>query len=348
MTAVAAVLIAGTPALVGDVVLTDREGKQRIDHAGKVYVVAPNVALGWSRNASLAKPALARLRQELSDGRVVSTEDLKRALDNLEDLRGRQKEDLDLTGWIVTASGPKVVRWSSFHRPTMFCDEESDIGDGGGALRRMLATPEIGEGNTVGYDEAPMKVISGFLEARFEEALRGDDWPRTWGAAYDAIVYQKGFFRWLPKLTYVGWDVVLDGEDRITEVAQAPVVFTQEHVHGCTLMLGKRVGDGETDVKISYPIDRDFDLDWLDWYRRRPYSAVSHYYANYIRIFLPDNHFMTMCTAVENATSNGVMCHAGADETDPHFQVNRSVLGPQVQRILQKARTSFAERQSVD
>jgi len=265
MTAVAAVLIAGTPALVGDVVLTDREGK-RIDHAGKVYVVAPNVALGWSRNASLAVLALTRLREELSDGRIVSTEDLKRALDNLEDLRGRQNEDLDLTGWIVTPVGSKVVRWSSFHRPTMFCGEASDIGDGGGALRKMLATPVIGEGNTVGYDEAPMKVISGFLEARFEEALGGDDWPRTWGGAYDAIVYQEGFFRWLGKLTYVGWDVVLDSEDRITEVTQAPVVFTQEHVHGCTLMLAKRVGDGETDVKISYPIDRDFDLDWLDWY----------------------------------------------------------------------------------
>ena len=47
MTAVAAVLVANTPCLVGDVVLSDEAGR-RIDHAGKISVLAHNVALGWS------------------------------------------------------------------------------------------------------------------------------------------------------------------------------------------------------------------------------------------------------------------------------------------------------------
>jgi hypothetical protein len=302
----------------------------------------PNVTVGWSGHLSLATPAITRLRHELHD-RVASVDDLARALEKLEDLRNHPGKTLALTGWIVTPAGPKVIRWASSYRPTLLCDAENDIGDGGPKLRRMLAEPEIGSGNTEGYDQAPMKLISGFCEARFEELFR-DDWPQTWGAAYDAVTYQEGSFRWLPKLTYVGWDVTLDGKDRITDVKQAPVVFTQEHVHPCTLMLTKRVEAAGHEVKVSYPVDRCVDLET---YRRRPYSAASYYYANYFRVLSPGSFQMTLYAAAKNATPNGVMCHVGADETDPRFQINRSVLEPMVREMLEKARASHAKRESV-
>jgi hypothetical protein len=340
VTAVAAVRVLGEPSLVGDVVLT--VSGQRVDHAGKVYVVAPNVAMGWSGNLSVADPAMRRLRGGLQ-GLVASTADLGLVLDTLEDLRNRPRETLELTGWIVAPGGPKVIRWASHYDPVRFCDAEHAIGDGGPELRRMLAEPEIGKGNSEGHDKVPLRLISGFCEARFEETLRGAAWPQTWGAAYDAITYQEGNFRWLPKLTYVGWDVVVDDRDRITSVTQAPVLFTQEHVHPCTLMLAKRVGDPDHDVEISYPIDRDVDLDM---YRRRPYSVVSYYYANFFRVFLPSGHLMTMYLAAKNATPNGVMHHAGVDEADPRFQVNLNALQPMVNEMLEKARASYAQRQS--
>jgi hypothetical protein len=100
MTAVAAVrAVDQTPCLVGDVVLTDRDGNH-VDLAGKIYRLAPNVPAGWSGRVSLAKQAIPRLRA--LGGNAASVEDLDRALDALEDLRRPADAELELTGWIVT------------------------------------------------------------------------------------------------------------------------------------------------------------------------------------------------------------------------------------------------------
>lgn len=328
--------------MVGDVVLTALGERFEGGHAGKIYVFAPNVTMGWSGNLSLAIPAIRRIRQGL-DGRTATTEELGGVLDSLVDLRHR-RETLELTGWIVTRAGPKVIRWASGYDPVRFSDSEHAIGDGGPALRRMLAEPEIGMGNGEGYDKVPLRLISGFLEARLEEALQGKDWPQTWGAGYDAITYQEGNFRWLPKLTYVGWDVYVDDRDRIVSVTQAPVIFTQEHVHPCTVMLTKRVGSPDHDVKISWPVDREVDVDTFG---RRPYSVASYYYGNYFRVFEPRNHLLKFCLAAKQTTPKGVMCHTGADEADPHFSVNLAVLEPMVSELLVRARASIEKSDPV-
>jgi hypothetical protein len=83
-----------TPAVVGDVVLADPSGN-RVGHAGKAYLMARNAALGWSGDASLARPALTRLRTELG-GSVVSIEHVEPALNKLEDLRDRPQSIVGL------------------------------------------------------------------------------------------------------------------------------------------------------------------------------------------------------------------------------------------------------------
>lgn len=342
MTAVAAVLVAGLPALVGDVVLSDLRG-ERMGHAGKVYVLAPNVALGWSGNLSLAKPALIRLRQQLGGGRFVSRDRLDRALNSLSIFRYGTRAKLELTGWIVDEEGPKVVRWASWHSPTRFCEVESDIGSGGNVLRKLLADPEIGHSNTRGLDVAPMKLVSGFMEARFEEMLLGAKWPTTWGVAYDAILFQRGAFRWLPKLTYIGWDITVDAQDRITGVTQAPVVFTHEREHPYTVMFASTLGVEGFDTKISAPIDGT-DTGRRDFLLLEPRTVVSPYYANYFRVFCPDNALYKLSWAAENATPAGAMYHAGAGEQEPKFAVNQQVLEPFIRLSLHQARERERQR----
>jgi hypothetical protein len=143
MTAVAAVRVAGEPAMVGDVVLTALGERFDGGYAGKIYVLAPNVAMGWSGNLSLAAPAIRRIRAGLA-GRAATMPDLGRVLDGLGDLRG-SSESLELTGWIVTSAGPKVIRWASGYDPVRFSDAECAIGDGGGAQRM---TPSLFRGVT--------------------------------------------------------------------------------------------------------------------------------------------------------------------------------------------------------
>ena len=72
MTAVAAVRVAGEPAMVGDVVLTTHGDRFEGGYAGKIYELAPNVAMGWSGHLSLASVAIRRMRQRLA-GRPAST-----------------------------------------------------------------------------------------------------------------------------------------------------------------------------------------------------------------------------------------------------------------------------------
>lgn len=331
MTAVAAVLVNDTPVLVGDVVLSSPKG-ERLDYTGKVYEVGTNVVIGWSGAARVAQPAISRLRREFSR-RFVSADELRDALNRLADLRGRAT--LELTGWIVTAGGPKVIRWATHYEPVTLSDSENAIGDGGDELRKLLAEPEVGAGNTEGYDRTALKVVTGFIEARFEEMLR-PEWPQTWGAAFDVLVLQESRFRWLPSLTYVGWDLTLDDDDRITDVAQAPVVFKQERIHGCTLLLTKRVGGSRHEAKVSTSIDQDH-ID-LGTYLRRPYSARSPYYANYLRLFRGGAFLVTMPLVVTNATPNGYM-YLDGDGEDPRFQVNRPHLEGLVREMLQKLRS---------
>jgi hypothetical protein len=89
-------------------------------------------------------------------------------------------------------------------------DAECDIGDGGYELRKLLRPGIVRGGNQEGHKKSVLQAMAGFVEARFEEMLRPNEWPRTWGAAFEMMVLQEGRFRWLPDLTYIGWDVMVD------------------------------------------------------------------------------------------------------------------------------------------
>jgi hypothetical protein len=49
MTLVAALSLHGCPTLIGDVVASYNE--RRLDNVGKIYRIARNVAVGWSRQS---------------------------------------------------------------------------------------------------------------------------------------------------------------------------------------------------------------------------------------------------------------------------------------------------------
>ena len=338
MTAVARVRILDAPCLVGDVVLT-LDGKRLDVGAGKVYVVAPNVVLGWSGTAVLARPAFVRIINELG-GRVATLRDIENAFDKLDVLRAYRGKTLDLTGWVITDAGAKGIRWTTRSRPPLFDEVDHSIGSGGSTLRGYLSPPAASFSNTEGVDVVPMKVIAGFMEGRHEEMLRGNAWPLSWGKAYDAIVLQKGLFRWLDKLTYIGWEVTVDGNDRVESVKQAPVVFTQERHHPCTVLFTKTVGDvRQARVELSTPVFPDPRKLDDDVYYLKPYTAVSPYYANYLRVhYKSEGSLVKLCLAWKHATSNGAIYHASKDPSDPTFEVNVPVLEENLRKALEEAR----------
>jgi hypothetical protein len=269
---------------------------------------------------------------------IASLEALEAAFDRLDELR--RGPELDLTGWVMTPDSLKGVRWSSTFRGPLFDDDEHDIGSGGPKLRKVLEPPKIRMSTTTGHDVVPMKAINGFVQARGEEMLR-EDWPQSWGKAYDLIVYQDEF-RWLDKLTYVRWDLTLDSDVRISSLTQGDVVFTQERVRssgpvrpGCTLMFTKRVGDIRPKTELSVPIYRG-GMD-LDWYFNQPYTVTAPYYACYVRVKTP-RESTTMLTALRSATEKALMRHVGADEMDPRFEMNRPLLEEMARETLEQAR----------
>jgi hypothetical protein len=202
VTAVAAVRVNRVPVLVGDVVLS-HEG-YRIDFAGKVYRLSPNVVVGWSGTARVGREAIGRLRAALQ-GRPTTAGELEEAFDLLAPLwmgSGR----LELIGWIATAGGAKVIRWATHYSPVLLSDAEGDIGDGGAELRGLLAPPAIEGGNLAGFEGAVLATVGRFIEARFEETLRPREWQQTWGVAYDLLALhdEPEEFCWLPSMTMAG------------------------------------------------------------------------------------------------------------------------------------------------
>jgi hypothetical protein len=136
-------------------------------------------------------------------------------------------------------------------------------------------------GNTRGLDVAPQDLISGFLQARFEETLGPAQWPTTWGAAYEALVYQVGSLRWLDKITYVGWNIFIDDQaERIVGVQQAPHVFVQAHHDPYTVMFVAKTGDMQSTVRVSYPVDASADSIDYQYLRSRPHGVDSPCYAS--------------------------------------------------------------------
>jgi hypothetical protein len=344
VTAVVACSIDDTPVLVGDVVLSHQA--ERVDYAGKIYRVGLNVAVGWSGARGLAQVAIARLLRAFEEEHTLTEEELRGAFASLADLRGGSRP-LELIGWFVPALGtPRVIRWATGYSPTLLSQTEGEIGDGGDVLRKMMAPPLVGDGNTYGHDTVPTKAANGFMEARFEEMLRAD-WPRTWGAAFDLLVFQEHVFlrnrkivvdrrfRWMPSLTYVAWDLSIDDRGSIVGVAQAPAVYAQARLHRCTVMYGKTLGESDCIVKVSTPIDRE-DID-ESWYARRPFSAVSDYTANYFRLFRGAKFIVTMLMVIGRATRNGLVFHDSNDPAEPRFAVT-SKLESLVSAALGKAK----------
>lgn len=332
----AAVLVNGDPVLVGDVVLSIEGERLTDDYAGKVYKVGKNVVIGWAGAASVAADAVGRLRAQFR-GCQISCDDLERALDGFSDLRG--KRHLELTGWIVVGGTPKVIRWANYYDPVRFSDLESVIGDGGYELRKLLAPPRVRGGNSKGYDTSPLQAAGGFIDARFEEMLRPDTWSRTWGAAYDLLVLQEDVFRWLPALTYVIWDVTLDGDDQIRAVVQAPLVFKQERIHDCTVLQFKRLGNAEHEARVSRPIDHEVDPGQ---YLRRPFCARSPYYANCFLLHRGERPVpvLSLQLTIQGATRAGFMFHDSEDDSEPKFNVNQPVLQQEVSRMLRALRAA--------
>lgn len=334
VTAVVAVSVDETPVLVGDVVLS-YEG-ERVGYTGKIYRVALNLVVGWSGSRALAHDAVARLLAAFPGEQNCTEGEVRRAFDQLADLRGGSRR-LEIIGWFVPSAGQaKVLRWSTSYEPTFLSLTDGEIGDGGDVLRKMMAPPLIGGGNTVGYETVPTKAANGFIEARFVEMLSAD-WPRTWGAAFDLLVFQEGRllrsgkivvdrrFRWLPSLTYIAWDLTIDQQGRLIGATQLPTVYKQERVHPCTVIHGKALDAPDHVVKVSTPVHLD-DIDEA-MYLRRPFSAVSEYYANYFRLFRDGAHLETMMMVVGRATRNGVMYHDSADAAEPRFAVTENLEG---------------------
>ena len=263
-----------------------------------------------------AEPAIAALYARF-EGRHVTRGELEAALRAVP----RYSGGCQLAGWLMDEQ-PSAFVWKE---GSLNLQPEAIIGSGSDWFRSEVELPR--EGGTIGTNLAPEDVpatvcrtLTSIGSARFQEILFQKDWDRTWGEAYDVVVFNGHKFDWLDSVLYVGWDLYVDSTGNVVHTYQAPVSWKTEFVHGCTIIYAGSPKEGR--LTVSPPIHRKVDDGPL---RRRTFTMKATWYVNYFRFWRGTSCIIKVCMTVCNPDENGPMYSRGAWGSET-LEANRTFL----------------------
>jgi hypothetical protein len=276
MTLVAAFKDAGIPVLIGDMALTKGEIRSL---RKKVYIISPNLAVGWAGHSIVAKIVITALRNNFANKTVTK-------LDLEFFFKGYQSEDFgslhtNFIGWLIDDE-PHCFLWNCLYPSEVFYNSYFVEGTGEEYFESLKKQSWIRGGSLLSnQDQAVLSVITHVAQARFEESLYRETWNLSFGASYDILVFMDGRFRNVRSIAYIGWDYYWDSQLGTGRLEQAPFIIKHtcmgEHSIIQESMQGKHY-TGKTTNYLSRPVYDDMpEADLSDF----AFTLDSDYYANY-------------------------------------------------------------------
>jgi hypothetical protein len=194
MTLLAAHRLHDIPVLIGDAVCTAPDSRSL---KKKIYLITPNLAVGWTGYAITAATVIGEMRSALND-KTVTRSDLESFLKGFQ-CHGMYERDVKIVGWIIDDQ-PSPFIWQSSYPSEVFYNDYYFEGSGERYYESLLESNLLG-GITPNRDgvinvalAAAHEALIHCCQAFFSEQLDYATWDRTFGFAYEVIVYGYGRF----------------------------------------------------------------------------------------------------------------------------------------------------------
>lgn len=220
----------GLPILVGDTICGFMANQSFHPRSlrKKVYIISPNLAIGWTRSLSSAEVVVSRVMNEF-DGKTVTRRDFELFLKTLK-FDGMIKSDVHLIGWIVDEE-PKCFIWHSNDPTEVYYDDSYFVGTGEKYFESVLNSSLLHGGDRPRkpqqYSEEVAAVQQTLVycgEAFFQEVMAAERWYESFGFAYEILLYAYEQFWPLGSTLYVGWEYRWDPKTQTGRPILSPFV----------------------------------------------------------------------------------------------------------------------------
>jgi len=317
----------GMPMLVGDAMCGFFENKefQRLMLRKKVYLIATNLAVGWTGSALSARFVVSALLKEF-EGKTVSSADLELLLINLK-FDDMSHLKVKILGWIIDQE-PKCFMWES-DNPSRVLYADHYYDGSGRDFWKTLVTSRWGHGGDPPRDGskfseelgAVQEALSYCGEAFFQEIGTGEDWRESFGFAYEVIVFAYGRFFPLGNTAFVEWQYVWNNKTQTGTLNLghflAKLNFRE---HYSVLQKAQH-----TDLKIqrcrNYPIKPIYDYD-IQEKLTFPYDLNADHYVHFLVCNLPEGQIRV--PYVCGKTQAGDKIWLRSEDGKARFEVNNA------------------------
>lgn len=205
MTLLAAHRLHDIPVLIGDAICTAQDSQSL---KKKIYLISPDLAVGWTGYAITASSVIGELRSTFSE-KTVKRSDLESFFTSFQ-CHGMYDRNVKIVGWIIDDQ-PSPFLWQSSYPSEVFYSDYYFEGSGERYYESLLKSTLL-EGLTPNRDgvvnvalAAAQNALMLCGQAFFNEQLDYASWDRTFGFAYEVIVYGDGRFWPLGATMYLPW-----------------------------------------------------------------------------------------------------------------------------------------------
>jgi len=270
MTLVAAYREREVPVLVGDLLITDAQGRP-VSTLKKTHRLRPNLVVGWTGNKYQATRVLNELRSLLdASGPDAGWKTLNRVLTSI---RVGEYLPVTLVGWMHNIDSVAFV-WHSNHPDEVFRHDEYFFGSGAPAFQD-IAAGRAGPGP----DNVTERILwhLGLLMAD-EGGDRYHQLAEKFGGGYDVLTLNaEGAFDYLDDVLFLFAEAKFDGAGNYLRCDLIPLVYALRHAGEYAIVerirLSGLVARGVTLITPAYDSPPEELASIQAWIRSPEYPA---------------------------------------------------------------------------
>lgn len=333
MTLLAAHKLHDTPVLIGDAICTAPDSQSL---KKKIYLITPNLAVGWTGYAITASGVIGEMRSTFND-KSVTRSDLESFFKGFQ-CPGMYDRNVKIVGWIID-DHPSPFIWQSSYPSEVFYNDYYFEGSGERYYESLLESNVLG-GITPNRDgginvalAAVHKALSHCGQAFFSEQLDYPTWDRTFGFAYEVIVYGYGRFWPLGSTMYLPWIYHWDqqtgtGRSELTRQTWKMLFFGDYSVLQRNEYKEGKVFPTHHLIRPVYP--QKIDLNQV---KTLTFDAQADFYVHYFVLHPSpiEGRRLQMCI-VGNETSDKVSITRTNERM--HFQINTTFLNEKFREAI--------------
>jgi hypothetical protein len=276
------------PVLVGDALCTAPDSQSL---KKKIYLIAPNLAVGWTGYSLTASSVVGELRSIFAE-KIATRSDLEAFFGGFS-CPGMYERDVKIVGWIIDDQ-PSPFIWHSSYPSEVFYNDFYYEGSGEQYYESVIRSSLLSgtSPNRSGHIDVALSAAHSALthcgQAFFSEQLDYANWDRTFGFAYEVIVYGYGRFWPLGRTMYLPWTYYWNPETKTGNAELAPRLWGMNFLGEYSVLQRADHDDLKLSACRNYPIrpvyPHEIDREEI---RKLRFTASADFYVHYFVLHPP-------------------------------------------------------------